>query len=114
MYKITDYTKQQADKYNLTVKPSKKKNKKIDVYARGPAVGLSARKDEKLIGSVGSIKQNGKPYNDYPTYIKTKGKSYADERRRLYKQRHSYDKPKHSNGWLAYNLLWVILISKLM
>jgi hypothetical protein len=98
MYKITDYTKQQADKYNLTVKPSKKKNKKIDVY-----------RDEKLIGSVGA-----KGYADYPTYIKTKGKSYADERRRLYKQRHSYDKPKYSNGWLAYNLLWVILISKLI
>ncbi len=90
MYKITDYTIKQADKYNLTVKPSNKKNKKIDVY-----------KDDKLIGSVGS-----KTNFDYPTYMKTKGKSYADERRRLYKLRHNYDKPKYSNGWLADKLLW--------
>ena len=89
-YKITDYTLEKAHKYGLSVKPSTNKKKKIDVY-----------KDDKKIGSVGAI-----GYDDYPTYIKTKGKSYADNKRRLYKLRHNYDKPKYSNGWLADKLLW--------
>ena len=91
MYQITDYTKKKAKELNVTVKPSTNKKKKIDVY-----------KDDKKIASIGSIKNF-----DYPTYIIKKGKSYADERRRLYKIRHSKDlKNKDSPGFYANNLLW--------
>jgi hypothetical protein len=93
MYKITDYTKNKAKELGVTVKPSKNKNKKIDVY----------RKNEKL-ASIGSMKYIK---NDYPTYIINKGKQYADERRRLYKKRHSKDlKVKDSPGYYADKLLW--------
>ena len=56
----------------------------------------------KKVASVGAI-----GYGDYPTYIKTKGKKYADERRRLYKIRHSSNRKKvGSNGYYADKLLW--------
>ena len=91
MYKITDYTKNKAKELGVTVKPSKNKKKKIDVY----------RKSEKL-AEIGA-----KGYLDYPTYINNKGKQYADERRRLYKIRHSKDlKVKDSPGYFANKLLW--------
>lgn len=92
MYKITDYTKNKAKELNLTVKPSTNKKKKIDVYNK---------KNEKL-ASIGA-----KGYLDYPTYINNKGQQYADERRRLYKIRHSKDlKKKDSPGYFANKLLW--------
>ena len=68
-YRITPYTLAQADKLGVVVKPSKVNGKKIDVF----------KGDQKIV-SVGAI-----GYNDYPTYIQTKGKKYADERRKLYK-----------------------------
>jgi hypothetical protein len=41
-------------------------------------------------------------FNDYPTYIKTKGKEYADKRKELYYLRHGRDKgEKYSKDWLA-------------
>ena len=90
-YKITNYTKQQAKKYGLTVKPSKKKGKKIDVFKNG-----------KKVASVGAI-----GYGDYPTYKRTKGKKYADQRRKLYKIRHQNNRTKKgTNGWYADKLLW--------
>ena len=91
MYNITTYTKNQAKKLNVEVKPSTNKKKKIDVY-----------KNNHKIASVGAI-----GYNDYPTYIEIKGKKYADERRKLYKIRHSKDlKEIGSNGYYANKLLW--------
>ena len=90
-YTITNYTKTQAKKLGVTVKPSKVKGKKIDVFKNG-----------KKVASVGAI-----GYLDYPNYIKKKGKKYADERRRLYKIRHQNDRNKRgSNGYYADKLLW--------
>jgi hypothetical protein len=90
-YKILPYTFKQAKAIGVEVKPSTKKNKKLDVYKAG-----------KLIGSVGAI-----GYKDYPTYLDEKGKEYADERKRLYKIRHKKDiENVGSNGWLADKLLW--------
>ena len=90
-YKITSYTKNKAEKLGVVVKPSKVKDKKIDVFKSG-----------KKIATIGA-----KGYNDYPTYLKTKGKEYADERRRLYKIRHNNDRlVKDSNGYYADKLLW--------
>ena len=91
MYQITDYTKRQAKKLNVNVKPSTRKNKKLDVYKNGD-----------YIVSVGDSR-----YNDYPTYIKTRGKKYADDRRRLYKARHEKTRGvAGSASWYADKLLW--------
>jgi|TARA_R110000824_G_scaffold392505_2_gene590962 hypothetical protein len=90
-YTITAYTKRKAKELGVVVKPAKNKSKKLDVY-----------KKEKKVASVGA-----KGYNDYPTYIKKKGKKYADERRRLYKIRHKKDRTKIGTpGWYADKLLW--------
>ena len=86
-YKITDYTFNKAKQIGVLVTPSKTKNKKIDIY-----------KDGKLISSVGAI-----GYSDYPTYLKEKGKAYADERRRLYHIRH---RGEGLAGELSKFLLW--------
>ena len=91
-YKITSYTKSQAKKLGVKVTSSKTKGKKIDVI----------NKEGKKIASVGAI-----GYGDYPTYLKTKGKSYTDERRKLYKIRHKSNRTKkNSNGYYADKLLW--------
>ena len=91
MYNITNYTKNQAKKLNVEVKPSTNKKKKIDVY-----------KNDKKKASVGFFGAY-----DYPTYIETKGLKYANERRKLYKIRHSKDlKEIGSNGYYANKLLW--------
>ena len=88
-YSITNYSKQKAKEYNVTIKPSKNKNKKLDVY-----------KGETKIASVGAI-----GYKDYPTFILENGKEYADKRRKLYKKRHEKDL-KSGNGLWANRLLW--------
>jgi hypothetical protein len=91
MYQITNYTKRQAKKLNVDVKPSTRKNKKLDLYKNGV-----------YIGSVGDSR-----YSDYPTYIKTHGINYANERRRLYRARHEKTRGVvGSASWYASNLLW--------
>jgi hypothetical protein len=90
-YSITNYTRSQAKKLGVVVKPSSVKGKKIDVFKNG-----------EKIASVGAL-----GYSDYPTYMKTKGKAYADERRKLYKIRHAKDRNvKGSDGYYADKLLW--------
>ena len=90
-YSIKSYTFNKAKQYGLTVKSSVKKGKKIDVY-----------KDGDYIASIGSI-----DFSDYPTYLITHNKEYAENRTRLYRCRHSNDNlVKMTPGWLAYNLLW--------
>ena len=92
MYHILPYTKEQADKLNVTIKPSKNKNKKIDVYT----------KTNNFIVSVGAT-----GYKDYPTFIQQNGKQFADKRRELYKKRHQKDRTvRNSRGWYADKLLW--------
>jgi hypothetical protein len=91
MYQITDYSYQQAKKLGVEIRPSSKKNKKIDVY-----------KNNKLIASIGDDR-----YLDFPNYIKEKGLEYANKRRALYKLRHKNDLNKiGSNGFYANLLLW--------
>ena len=62
-YIITAHTKRQAKKHGLTVKPSRVKGKKIDVFKNG-----------KKVASVGAL-----GYGDYPTFLRTKGKEYANK-----------------------------------
>lgn len=89
MYSITPYTREQARRIGVVVKPSRKVDKKLDVYRGG-----------QFISSIGA-----KGMGDYPTYLRTKGKEYAEERRRLYHQRQA-DGPKDSPAYLAKRLLW--------
>jgi hypothetical protein len=92
MYKITDYSYNQAKKLNVKIKPSKKGDSKIDVY-------------DNLNNYITSI--GNKNYNDYPNYILEKGKKYANERRTLYKKRHEKDRNvKNSRGFYADKILW--------
>ena len=90
-YTITAYTKRQAKKLGVVVKPSKVKGKKIDVFKNG-----------KKVASVGAL-----GYGDFPTFKQTKGKKYADERRRLYKIRHQKNRNKKGTpSYYADKLLW--------
>jgi hypothetical protein len=86
-YQITDYTKRKAKEIGVIVKPSTRKNKKLDVF-----------KDGEKVASIGDTR-----YLDYPNYIKRYGKEVADERRRLYHARHTR---KTSNEKLSKHLLW--------
>ena len=88
-YKITDYSYKQAQKLGVQIKPSVKKSKKIDVY-----------KDNKKIASIGDIR-----FFDFPSYLETKGKKYAEQRRKLYKIRHKNDINKGA-GFYANKILW--------
>ena len=88
-YRITDYTKEQARKLNVQVRPSTNPKKKLDVF----------RKGEK-IASVGAM-----GYLDYPSYLKQYGDDVAKERRRLYKLRHAKDRSSGDGFW-ANKLLW--------
>ena len=96
VYNILPYSKAQANKLGVLIKPSTNILKKIDVFKNG-----------KKVASIGSIGMN-----DYPTYLEKekKGyflKGYAKKRRDLYKQRHEKDRNKvGTNGWYADKILW--------
>jgi hypothetical protein len=95
-YNILPYSKAQASKLGVTIKPSTNKLKKIDVFKKG-----------KKIATIGAFGMN-----DYPTYLEKekKGifpKGYAELRRFLYKKRHEKDRKKTgTNGWYADKILW--------
>jgi hypothetical protein len=92
MYFILPYTKKKAKSLNLIIKPSIKKNKKIDVF-------------DKKGNYITSIGQLG--YLDYAYYLLLKGKKEADYRRKLYKLRHAKDRiVKDSTGYYADKILW--------
>lgn len=91
MYEITSYSREQANKLGVVIKPSTNKKKKIDVF-----------KDGKKIASIGAI-----GYGDFGVFLKENGKDYADKRRELYKKRHEKDRHKiGSNGWWSDKILW--------
>jgi hypothetical protein len=88
MYHITDYSEKKAKLLGVELKPSTQKNKKIDVY-----------KDGVKVVSIGDIR-----YLDYPNYILKNGLDYANQRRKLYLNRHKND--KGDAGYYAKNILW--------
>lgn len=91
MYKIKPYSYRQAKLLNVTIKPSKVKNKKIDVFKNGLKVA-----------SIGA-----KGYNDYPTYLKKLGKTKAEIKRKAYKARHRNNINKiNTPGYYAGKILW--------
>ena len=92
MYRITQYSKDQAQRLGVIIKQSTVQGKKIDVFNK---------KGDKL-ASIGAI-----GYGDYPTFIREKGFEYADKRRKLYKNRHEKDRHvRGSAGFFADRILW--------
>ena len=92
MYRITQYSKDQAQRLGVIIKQSTVQGKKIDVFDK---------KGDKL-ASIGAI-----GYGDYPTFIREKGFEYADKRRKLYKNRHEKDRHvRGSAGFFADRILW--------
>ena len=91
-YKISDHSKKQATLLNLIIKPSKNKNKKIDVFTH----------DGKFLHSIGNIL-----YNDYFRYIEMYDLAYANKRRELYHKRHQKGiNIVNSKQYLAARILW--------
>jgi hypothetical protein len=89
MYKITNYSRKRAKKLGVTIKHSTNTKKKIDVFKKG-----------KKVCSVGNLN-----YNNYPTHMIKRGKTYANTRRRFYKIRHNKDRKKGC-GYYADKILW--------
>jgi len=87
MYKITDLSYKKANFMGVIIKPSKIKNKKIDVF-----------KNNKKIASIGDVN-----YSDYYTYLAV-DKKLAEKRKKLYKIRHNKD--LGLAGFYANKLLW--------
>ena len=91
MYEIKPLQRKNAKKIGVTIKPSTRKGKKIDIF-----------KDKKKIASVGAL-----GYGDYATFLKEKGREFADKRRRLYKIRHEKNRKKiGTNSYYADQILW--------
>ena len=94
-YRIKQYTKNQAKKHGVSVKPSKVKGKKIDVF----------NKEGAKIASVGAI-----GYNDYPTFMELEKKGKVPKgtaaKRRRHTKRHDKTEKRGTNGWYADKLLW--------
>jgi hypothetical protein len=91
MYEITQYSNERAKRLGVTIKPSNRKNKKIDVY-----------KDGEYVVSIGDSR-----YKDFPTYKKEVGEEYANKRREAYKKRHEKDRHiKGTAGWFSDQILW--------
>jgi hypothetical protein len=90
-YKIKAYSFAQAKKLGVTIKPSKRLGKKIDVF-----------KGDKKVASIGAL-----GYGDYPTFMAKMGKEYADKKRKAYKTRHEKDRHvRGSAGFYADKILW--------
>jgi hypothetical protein len=90
-YLITSRQKRNAKRIGVKIKPSKNKKKKISVY-----------KDGVKVADIGAIE-----YWDYDHYINAYGRSYANERQRLYKLRHQkYRQIKGTPAYYADQILW--------
>ena len=91
-YKISDHSKKQAALLNLIIKPSKNKDKKIDVFTH----------DGEFICSIGDIL-----YNDFSRYIEMYDLTYANKRRELYHKRHQKGiNIVNSKQYLSARILW--------
>lgn len=95
-YKIKQYTYNKAKYFGVTVRPSKMKGKKIDVFRNGVK-----------IASVGAL-----GYADYPTYLEMERagkvrKGMAQSRWKAYHARHRTDRVKKDTpAYWAAVLLW--------
>tara|TARA_R110000787_G_scaffold227938_3_gene335633 strand:+ start:410 stop:715 length:306 start_codon:yes stop_codon:yes gene_type:complete len=99
-YNITAYTKRKAKQLGVQIKPSTRKGKKIDVFKK-----IKNKQGETKLKKLASIGAIG--MGDYPTFLKTRGKEYANKRRKAYRSRMAKNiKVVGSAGYYAGNLLW--------
>ena len=99
-YNITAYSKRRATKLGVIIKPSTRKGKKIDVFKK-----IKNKQGEMKLKKVASIGAIG--MGDYPTFLKTKGKEFANKRRKAYRSRMAKNiKVVGSAGYYAGKLLW--------
>ena len=92
IYKITSRQKSNAKKLGVNIKPSKLKNKKIDVF----------NKKGKKIASIGDTR-----YKDYDFYRKNVGVEAANKKKSAYKKRHANNrKVRGSRGYYSDRILW--------
>jgi hypothetical protein len=95
MYDIKQYSKDQAEKLGVKIRPSHNPKKKIDVFDW----------NGQFICSIGA-----RGYGDFPTYIETRGYKYAENRRRLYRIRHHKERDNHnwegSPSYYSWYILW--------
>lgn len=99
-YNIKPLQKQKASKIGVTIKQSTKKLKKLDVFDKAG----------NKLASIGAMYPDGKPYNDYATYLMKLPKPEADKKRKNYLARHKKE-PKMKNGkrtpsYFADKILW--------
>jgi len=99
-YKPKPLQIQKAKKLGLTIEPSTKSNKKIDVK----------NKDGKVLASIGGVKKDGSFYMDYASYIEKIGFKDAKVKRKNYLARHSKE-PKEKDGkktpsYYSDKILW--------
>ena len=92
MYDILPYSYKQAKKLGVEIFPSYNPKYKIEIYDKD---GLF-------------MFYGGDPnYSDYPHYIQSHGKMYADNRRRLYHIRHGKEiENVGSRGYYTSKILW--------
>ena len=88
MYQISEYSFKRARDLGVEIYPSKRKNKKIDVFKNG-----------KYICSIGDNR-----YFDFPSILAKEGRETAEKHRRLYHARHRND--DGIAGKLALAILW--------
>jgi hypothetical protein len=92
MYRIKQYSYNRAKELGVQIFPSENPKYKIEVYDNR---GL-------FLFYIGDNN-----YSDYPTYLETHGREYAENRRRLYRLRHHKEANKvGTKGYYAYNILW--------
>jgi len=98
-YKIKPRQFKAAKRINVEIKPSSKKNKKIDIY-----------KDDKIIGSIGGVKKDNTFYMDYASYLETLPKKEANQKKENYLKRHSKEPKmkdgKRTNSYYSDVILW--------
>ena len=90
-YQIKPAQRRRASAIGVTIKPSKVKNKKLDVF-----------KGDKKVASIGFLGMG-----DYETFKKTKGLDFANKRRKAYKSRHQKTRTKVGTpSYYADKILW--------
>jgi hypothetical protein len=92
VYKIKQYSYNKAKKIGVSIYPSNRRLKKIDVFSP----------DDEFICSIGDTR-----YKDYPTFLEEEGEEIAEMHRKAYRSRHAKELKKIGTpGWWAHYLLW--------
>ena len=90
-YQIKPAQRTRAKAIGTTIKPSKVKGKKLDVF-----------KGDKKVASIGALGMG-----DYETFKKQKGLEFANKRRKAYKSRHQKTRVKVGTpSYYADKILW--------